>query len=142
VADHFGLAQAFHELSTRHLMELLDTAALFFHAFGCSHSDDEEFGEKMLDHALMHGYLLKVKLAGWRSFCAEHGLAPELNWAILPGYETVLTAEQMAQTVAFEPEGAAAYLKRCGRDDLSPPTAEGIAAVLRVSFKVRAEWWG
>jgi hypothetical protein len=47
----------------------------------------------------------------------------------------------MAQTVAFEPEGAAAYLKRAGHDDLSPPTAEGMAGVLRVAFKVRAEWW-
>lgn len=140
--NYFGLAQAFSELSAFHLMELLNLAALYFRALGFADSDDEKISERMLDCALLFGFLLKVQLAGWRLFCAEHGFEPEICWMPLPGYETMKTAEKIAQAAAFLPEGAVAYAKKAGRADPTLPTAEGIAAGLRTVLEMRAEWWG
>jgi hypothetical protein len=142
VPNYFGLAQAFNELSLLHLMELLNLAALYFRTFGLADSDDDKVSERMLDCALLYGYLFKVQLAGWRLFCADFGVDPEFCWTPLPGFETVQKAERMADAASFVREGVVAYAKRSGRDDLKPPTAEGIAAGLRVALEERAEWWG
>jgi hypothetical protein len=141
VPDHFGLAQAFDELSTLHLLELLNLAALYLRLLAMADADGED-GEQMLDCALLYGFVFNVRLAGWRLFCAEHGFPPELLWAELPGYGTVRRAERTAQAAAFTPEGAAAHAKRRGRADCEPPTAEGVAAGLREALRVRADWWG
>ncbi len=137
--DHFGLAQAFEELSTLHLLELVELAAQYLRLLALADCED---GEQMFDCALLYGFVFNVRLAGWRLFCAEHGFPPELLWADLPGYGTVQQAERMAQVAAFTPEGAAAHAKRRGRADFEPPTAEGAAAGLGEALRVRAQWWG
>jgi hypothetical protein len=142
VTDFFGLALAFNELSMLHLMELLDTSALYLRALGLSDSDNEKVAGRMLDCALLYGYLFNVNLEGWRLFCAEQGFDPEICWSPLPGYGTVKMTERVAKAAAFQPEGAIAYLERSGRKDPTPPTAEGIAARLSAAFKIRADWWG
>jgi hypothetical protein len=90
----------------------------------------------------MFGFLLKVNLAGWRQFCAEHNLDAELCWSCLPGFQTIQNAEQTAQTAAFTPEGAAHYLERSGRKPGKAPTPDDVAAGLRAALQARAEWWG
>jgi hypothetical protein len=141
VPDHFGLAQAYLEISTLHLMELLDLAALYFQAFGLADGAKGKAGERLLDVALLFGFLFNVKLAGWRLFCAEHSLDPELCWSCLPGYETVQRAERLATKAAFTQEGAARYLKRSGREAAQVKTAEDVAASLRECLRARAERW-
>jgi hypothetical protein len=142
VPEHFGLAMALREVADLHLMELLDLAANYFQALGYADAWEDKYGKRMLDVGMLLGYLLKVQLAGWRQFCAEHDLDPELCWSCLPGFDTVKRAEQMAEEIAFTPEGASRYLQRSGREPVMVPTAEDIAAGLRACFKARAEWWG
>jgi hypothetical protein len=141
VQDYFGLAQAFLEVSTLHLLELLDLAALYFQAFGLAGGAKGKAGERLLDVALLYGFVFNVTLAGWRLFCAEYSLEPELCWSCLPGYETVQRAEQAAKKAAFTQEGAARYLKRSGREAGQVQTAEDVAASLRECLRARAEWW-
>jgi hypothetical protein len=140
VPDFFGLAEAFDEISTFHLLDLLDTAAAYNQAMWIADSDNET-AEWMLDCALMFGYLFQVKLAGWRLFCGEHGFDPERLWGLLPGTDMIRRTERLAAHAAFLPEGAAAYLQRIGRGE-APPTAEGVAAGLRAALEQRVEWWG
>ena len=45
---------------------LLDLAAVYFRSLGLSDVADEEQEMRMLDTALLFGYLFKVQLAGWR----------------------------------------------------------------------------
>jgi hypothetical protein len=140
--DHFGLAQAFNELSSMHLMELLDLAANYFQALGLADSTKGKTAEKVFGSALLLGYLFKVTLAGWRLFCAEYHLPPELCWSCLPGFGTVKRAEETVEAAAFTHEEVSRHWQRLGRDAAKVPTAEGIAAGLRECFKARAEWWG
>jgi hypothetical protein len=140
VPDYFGLAEAFEGVSLFHLLDLLDTAAAYNQAMWF-YGTDTASAEQMLDCALMYGYLFQVKLAGWRLFCREHGFEPERYWALLQGYEAIRSAERLAGHAAFQPEGAAAYLKRSGGGKV-PPTGEDVAAGLRAAFQERLEWWG
>jgi hypothetical protein len=143
VPDFFGRAQAFVEVSVLHLMKLLDLAGLYFRALGLADSMiDDKQSERMLDCAMLSGFLFNVKLAGWRLFCAGENIDPEVCWTPLPGYSTVKEAERMAEHTAFSPEGVVAYMKRAGRDYRDPPTAEQVAVGLRETLEERAEWWG
>jgi hypothetical protein len=142
VPDHFGLAMAFREVADLHFMELLTLAANYFQALGLADSVQGEAAERTLDTALLFGYFFKVQMAGWRQFCGEYDLDPEICWSCLPGFGTVKRAEKMAEEAAFTPEGASRYLQRSGRRPAEVPTAEDIAAGLRGCFKARAEWWG
>jgi hypothetical protein len=142
VPDHFGLAMAFLEVSGQHFMGLLDLVANYFEVLGHAEGWEDAAGKRMLDVALMLGYLLKVRLAGWRLFCAEHCLDPEVCWSVLPGWETLQRGVRTAEKVAFTEEGAARYAERRGWDAVQVPTAEGVAARLRQCLKEQEEWWG
>jgi hypothetical protein len=141
VPDHFGLAHAFRDMSDWHFMDLLNLAANYFQALGLADSTPGKTAERMSDVALLLGYLFKVTLAGWRLFCAEYHLAPELCWSCLPGFDTVKRAEAMAEAAAFTPEDVRRCLQRSGQDGAKVPTAEDVVAGLRYCFKARAEWW-
>jgi hypothetical protein len=142
VPDYFGLAQALKELSDLHFMELLTLAANYFQALGLTDSARGAGAERALDTALLFGYLFKVQLAGWRQFCREYDLEPEICWSCLPGFGTVQRAERIAEEAAFTAEGVARHLQRSGGERAGVPTAEDVAAGLRVCFHARAEWWG
>ena len=57
-----------------------------------------ERGGVIVTRGLMLGFLLKVQLAGWRQFCAELHLDPELCWSCLPGYDTLSTLRHLRTT--------------------------------------------
>ncbi len=142
VPDHFGLAQAFREVGEMHFLELLSLSARYFQALALADTPDGRDAERLLDVALLFGYLVKVQLAGWRTFCAGHDLPADLCWSFLPGFATVKEAERRAGTAAFTAEGVAAYLRR--KYDATPKvvTADEVAAGLRECLRARAEWWG
>jgi hypothetical protein len=142
VPDYFGLAQAVREVSEMHFMELLTLTANYFESLGLANAEGGEEGEESFDTAMLLGYLLKVQLAGWRQFCGELDLDPELCWSCLPGYDTVRRAEKMAERVAFTPEAVAEYLRRLTSGTRRVVTADDVASGLRDCLRARAEWWG
>jgi hypothetical protein len=140
--DHFGLGTAFREVSEMHFMRLLHLAALYFRALGFADAWDDEPGERMLDAALLFGYLFRAQLGGWRAFCAELHIDPDVSWSCLPGFDTVKDAERSARHAAFEREGAEAYLRKRGGDRPALVTEADVAAGLRKALQERADWWG
>jgi hypothetical protein len=139
--DYYGLAEVLDHLSLYHLLDLLDTAAEYHRAMWIADSEDDVTG-RMLDVALMHGYLFKIYLQGWRIFCSEIGFDPERNWSLLPGYDTIRRTERLTEHAAFVPEGAAAYVERLGGKGEDLKTAESVAESLRGALKQLTEWWG
>jgi hypothetical protein len=160
---HFGLSQAFGEVSDIHYMELLSSAAGYLELMWLSETlepEDEEPEEKaetpeddeevddgepeskqefFQDGAMYLGYLVKAKLAGWRLFCAEQRVDPEVVWSHLPGYSLVQRAARMAEDLAFTAEGAARFRERKG---YSPPlTGEEVAAALKELLREQAARW-
>jgi hypothetical protein len=142
--NYTGLAHAFRELADFYLMELLEVTAAYFMTMGCYLSTrNAATSERMLGEAYFRGFLFKVKLAGWRQFCQELSVDPELCWSYLPGLPMIKTAEEMTENAAFVPEGAIRYLERGGSaSDEGLITAEGVAAKLHEILKIRAAWWG
>jgi hypothetical protein len=140
--DYFGLADSFDEVNLYHLLDLLDTAAEYSQAMWIAESEDDDLSGRMLDVALMYGYLFKAKLEGWRIFCSENGFDPERYWSMLPGCDKIRRAEQLAAHAAFLPEGAAAYGERIGQAGMELKTAESVAESLRAALKQLTELWG
>jgi hypothetical protein len=139
VPDHFGLAMAFREVSEQHFMEVLNLTANYFQGLGMA--DGTPAGKRLEDVSFVLGYLLKVDLAGWRQFCAEHHFDPQLSWSLLPGFDTIQRAEKTAETAACTMEGVCGYLERSGRAVAQVRTAETVCASLRECLRARAEWW-
>lgn len=143
MADYFGRAMAFQEVAHLHFMELLDLAALYLSCLNTGDSMDEKIGERMFDAARLFGYLLRVKREGWRAFCRDQQIDPDVSWSFLPGFATLQKAERMAAEVAFEPEGATAYwARKYGTSPPKLPTIASEAASLRECLDQQVAWWG
>jgi hypothetical protein len=104
-------------------------------------TDDFERAHEMLECSLMLGHQFKVKLAGWRRFCNEHGFDPDNCWKKLPGYDTVCRTELLSKHAAFSAEEANAFLQRHGRERPAS-IAEDIATGLGEALNVRLDFWG
>jgi hypothetical protein len=150
---HWGVVSVFESLASFHFMKLLDLAACYFHAFSAVGRRRKKDADAMADwqDAMYLGYEFVTYLAGWRQFCAELHVDPEIFWKLLPGYQTVKDAEELATGstdrrvpgIAYVAVGAARYLARAIVDDPDrdvdeellkkcwPITANGIAASLR-----------
>lgn len=142
VTDYFGRALAFREVADIHFMEMLDLAALYLHSLVTADARDEAQANRLFDAALLLGYLVRTQADGWRRFCGEYQLDPDLCWSVLPGYRTVGRAEAVAQSAAFTEEGATRYLAREGKTEGQLVTIASIAAELRRCLESRAAWWG
>jgi hypothetical protein len=161
---HWGVARTFESLASFHFMKLLDLAAGYFLAFsavGRRRKKDADALDGWQD-AMYLGYEFVTYLAGWRQFCAELPVDPEIFWKLLPGYQTVKDAEELATGstdrqvygIAYKAVGAARYLARAIVDDPDwdvdeesltkywPVTANGIAASLRLAWKEEVSKWG
>jgi hypothetical protein len=143
VPDHFGLAMAFREVCEQHFMELLNLAANYLQASAYSDAEEGAEGGRFFDLAGVLGYVYRMSLAGWRLFCEEHRLEPELYWSYLPGVDTIRRAEKMAAEAAFTEEAVARWGATQGGGKLvEVRTAQDVAADLRDCFQARADWWG
>ncbi len=72
VQDHAGLTEAYFTLCITHLLEVTELAAQYLLVLGQVAREEGEDEDGVVEGALLLGYLLKTRLAGWRLFCAEH----------------------------------------------------------------------
>jgi hypothetical protein len=90
----------------------------------------------------MFAYLFTANLDGWRRFCSEFTIDPELLMNDLPGYDTVKRTEEAARIMACTPEEATAWLRQAGNETAQALTVESVATSLWAFVNSRAEWWG
>jgi hypothetical protein len=133
-----------------HLIELLDLATLYWQTGGLL-EQWETFADDENDHAppqrlratvRMFAYLFTVKLAGWRRFCSEFKVDPELLMNGLPGYDTVKRTDEAVRIMASSPEEANVWMQKAGNESAQALTVESVAASLWHFVNDRAEWWG
>jgi hypothetical protein len=139
VPDHAGLARALRGVSTTLLLALLEDAVCYSIALGSAVTGKGKAAKRMQDEALLHGYLIKARLAGWRQFCAEHQFPPERPWAGLPGWGTIQRFGELVEEPPCTHADARRCAKRLGRDPAAVPTAEGVAAALRIGLQHMVE---
>jgi hypothetical protein len=142
VQDYFGLGYAFLEISWVQFMEVMNLAATYLETVQLAGTITGESAQRAWDAVCVIGYAFQAQLDGWRLFCAEDHLDPEVFWSALPGLDRIKRAEQeVFEQAAFLAEGVRRWCERSGRDG-AVPTVEHIAAGLRASLNARAAWWG
>jgi hypothetical protein len=143
VQDQDGLGRALYAVAAEHLLALLETIA--WHGLCDGRALPAILGDgdakRRLDVALLCVYLVQVRLAGWRQFCAEKQFPAELYWSLLPGSSAIQAFELIWQA-PLSPEHVRACGRRLGdRDSAAVLTAEAVAAGLRKQFQVLLDWF-
>ena len=115
-------------------------------------SAEEDAGERPiwqrhLDLALAAGFMLRTKAEGWKLFCARLTVPPWAVWEGLPGLDRLLSALQLAEKDAFDPEGFLRWLNAIRPDGEPeraevPLSAEGMADAAEELFRQSIQWWG
>ena len=147
--DYHGLAEGMLFAALFHMIELLDTAALYWQVQGLV---DQEGGlgkagnKALLDRftALVRafGYILTARVDGWKLFCAGLKAGPDLLLRGIPGLETAGRAEEAARGMAFSAAEMADWVRRGKGGPARVMTAETEAAAWRTFLEARAGWWG
>jgi hypothetical protein len=97
--------------------------------------------ERMLQAALAFGFQLRTKADGWRLFCERLSVPPFLVLVMLPGFDRLQVALNLAEKAAFVPEGMARWMnshRPAGVPELTAGmmmTPEKIAAELEEGFR-------
>jgi hypothetical protein len=87
------------------------------------------------------GYQLRTKADGWRLFCQRLTIAPFVLLDMLPGFDRLQIALDLAENAAFVPEGMACWMNRhrpAGAPELTAEmmmAPEKIAAELEEAFR-------
>jgi hypothetical protein len=93
------------------------------------------------DIVLAAGFVMRTKLDGWRLFCQRKSIPPFVLWEGLPGFKRLQDARDLAERVAFGPDGMVRWLNLVRREGKPEATLErlmspeSIADKLEVSFR-------
>src|SRR6516225_10914001 len=135
--DYHGLGEGLFLASLFHLIGVLDVAALFWLTQGrlaewtaWADKDEDDSLNQMDAKVRMWAYVLTAKRDGWRRFCAELPVDPELLLSDMCGYDTVKRSEEAARLVAFSVDEARAWLRRTSTATVEVMTAEAEAAAI------------
>lgn len=164
--DHAPLAHAFTELAPLVYMDLLYEAHGYLDLLdgatgkqvgvpmdeegdgdaGSGGDEVESEHDRNWDLALAAGFLLRTKADGWKLFCQQRNIPPDIVWKHLPGYDYVQEALALAHKAAFVPEGFARWINRIAAAGEAPwpglpITAEAVAAAIETAFQAQVAWW-
>lgn len=146
--DYHGLSEGMELVSLFHLLELLDAAALYWQTGGMlaewevlTEEGEDKPPKRLRATVGVFAYVFTTKLDGWRRFCSEFKVDPDLLMSELPGYDTVKRTEEAARIAACTPEEATAWMRQRGDETAEALTVETVAASLWAFVNSRAGWW-
>jgi hypothetical protein len=146
--DYHGLGEGLFLASLFHLISVLDVTAMFWLTQGrlaewtaCADKDEDDSLNRMDAKVRMWAYVLTAKRDGWRRFCAELPVDPELLLNDVPGYDTVKRSEEAARLLAFNVDEARAWLRNTSTATAEVVTAESEAAAIWAFVISREKWW-
>ena len=129
--NYYRLSRALKEAVYVHRLTLLDLAALFWrgwglwNAFGLPNPEDAPRRKRHRRKAEAEGSLgwwahgicryyaarFVAHVEGWKLFCSELHIDPEVQLKFMIGWETILQTEKQARALAFSPEEAAKFVQ-------------------------------
>jgi hypothetical protein len=146
--DYHGLGEGLLLASLFHLIGVLDVTALFWLTQGrlaewtaLSDKDEDDSLNRLDAKVRMWAYVLTAKRDGWRRFCAEVPVDPELLLQDMCGYETVKRSEEAARLLAFSVDEAREWLRGTSTATAEVVTAESDAAAIWGFVNSREKWW-
>jgi hypothetical protein len=133
VPHHYGLATALAEAADFHLLTLLDLAASYWQSWGlwgwhgqrhrgntirdqggasdagdAPAEDTEEF--RLYCMVRYQAFLFLTHVEGWKQFCGEVSMDPDVLLDFLPGWDMVTRTQAQARERAFTRQEAALFL--------------------------------
>jgi hypothetical protein len=142
VPDCFGRMDAFQLCTLLHRCELLEIAGLYVQVCYMADNDILDFAERLSPVASLYGYLYRQMVEGWRRFCDEVHLTPDLYADLLPGRDLLKAADRFAEVWAFTGEEALAHVRKKHPDCADILTAQGVADRWREAYRAAADVWG
>src|SRR5712692_2605299 len=132
VPDYYALAKALDKAADYHLLTLLDLAANFWQWWGLWMTyglrDPDTAGskkgqrrkakadqaEELRAEGIVRYYASRfvAHVDGWKQFCSERHIDPEVQLHFLPGWDTITRTEGPARELAFTPEEAARFARQ------------------------------
>jgi hypothetical protein len=101
-----------------------------------------------LEMAYAAGFILNVRVAGWKLFSERLNIPPFTYFKVLPGFDRLKRALKMAEETAFRPEGMLNWLNSIRPTDAERVTFETIispevyARRCEAEFRGQVEFWG
>ncbi len=153
---YFGLTDAMEIVGPYHLLEVLDSVVAFHIASGrlardgyLGATEPESRTTDWWPSMKLAAYVVTVRIDGWRQFCTQLGIDPEIALEPLPGYKKVKLTEKLIRQLAFTPEQATAWLQEkvggSGANDVTVRvqvlTAEDVARSYREFVEDRLALW-
>jgi hypothetical protein len=147
--DYHGLAEGVALASLFHMMTQLDRIARYWRAEGIADrywemargKEEKAKAERLSDLTCLLAYRITVEATAWKRFCAELKLDADTLLRDLPTYDTLKSGQDAAGIGAFTAEQVAAFLRKAGREDCTPPSVEDSAKEMRVFLDSRIQWW-
>jgi hypothetical protein len=148
------------EQAANHLemLERLESASLWDDTFGkkrrsTGREDGPTRHDRLWESSLAQGFVLRIRMQGWKLFCERMGIAPLRVWKTLPGFERLQRALEMAelQSTSKRPFSCADAVRWANRrlPDGEPErteadiiTAARFADALDAAFRELVEWYG
>ena len=113
--------------------------------------DDPEW-QDAFNLTLAAGYMLRVKVEGWKLFCKRERFFTEANafasWKSLPGFDRLKQAVDFADTATYTSTDEFIRWHHVYADKhnirkwAEAPTAESFADTLALTFQDLVKWWG
>jgi hypothetical protein len=129
VPDYYGLAKALHEAGNYHLLTLLDLAANFWQWWGLwmsyglrepgvtgrkkSRRKQGRAPNEQRAGGIVRYYASRfvAHVEGWKQFCAELQIDPEVQLDFMIGWETICRTEERARDLAFAAKEAVEFVR-------------------------------
>ena len=135
VPDHSPIAAALLHLVKFSFLELVDVAADYLEELAVvAHRPLDNDADKHINLLLALGYKFKVKLAGWRRFCAANHFEPQACWSRWPGWARLQRAETVTEQVPI-PDEVLARFREGKSPDWELLTEDQVAAAWQHCFE-------
>jgi hypothetical protein len=157
IRDHAPYVLAFRGIGMLLFLDLLAAGADYEETYDLALLPDtgsadttEEGGrtaaERLFTYAHYQGFLLKLKIDGWKLFCQRRRIPPYALWQSLPGYDRLQRALELTEEVAWTAEDYLRWfngLQPGGGPEATQVgvTAETVADELEEWFRERVRWW-
>ena len=102
---------------------------------------------RLVDLALAAGCQLRERGMGWILFCERQGVPPYVLWERMPGYDRLKKTLEMAESIAFTPNGHRRWLNRIrpsgtAKLEIASLTAKRIAKETEAIYRKLLTKWG
>jgi hypothetical protein len=142
VPDFYGLSEGIFTAVNSYMLQQLALTARFFLVLGLACNNRGGDREHFWNPINLSAHLLVERAEGWRLFCADYGIDPAGVPSLMPGWDVLQGALELARLSVVSRETAVKYFReRSGDHSAEPFTAEDVRREYRAAVERQAATW-